>query len=168
VTRELTADPSVRRARWLGLLVFLVIAFAAGGIGNLLQGAEVDTRYLALDRPVWAPPSWTFGVVWPVLYLLIGVAAWRVWLTAGGVAAASTALGLWLAQLVVNAVWPGVFFGLGAFGPAVGVIAVLIVLVAATLVAFARIDRPAAGLLVPYLLWITYAAALNVAIWQRN
>jgi translocator protein len=168
VTRQLTADPSVQRARWLGLLVFLVVAFAAGGIGNLLQGADVDTRYLALDRPVWAPPAWTFGVVWPVLYLLIGVAAWRVWRTAGGVAVASTALGLWLAQLVVNAIWPGVFFGLGAFGPAVAVIAVLIVLVAATLVAFARIDRLAAGLLVPYLLWITYAAALNVAVWQLN
>jgi translocator protein len=168
VTSELTADPTDRRARWLGLLVFLAIAFAAGGIGSLLQGSDVDVRYLELDRPAWAPPSWAFGVVWPVLYALVGIAAWRVWRTAGGVGPARTALALWLVQLLVNAVWPWVFFGIEAFGPAVAVIVVLDVLVVATLVAFQRFDRPAAWLLVPYLLWILYATALNVAIWQLN
>jgi translocator protein len=165
---ELTADPADRRARWLGLLVFLAIALAAGGIGSLLQGSDVGGRYLAFERPAWAPPSWAFGVVWPVLYVLIGIAGWRVWRARGSVRAAGTALGLWAVQLVVNASWPGVFFGLEAFGPAIVVIAVLDVLVVLTIVAFWRIDRIAAWLLVPYLLWILYATALNVALWQLN
>ncbi len=165
---EMTTDPTDRRARWLGLLAFLAIALAAGGIGSLLQGTDVGGRYLAFERPAWAPPSWTFGVVWPILYVLIGVAGWRVWHAAGGIRAAGAALALWAVQLVVNAVWPGVFFGLEAFGPAVAVIAVLDVLVVLTIVAFWRIDRIAAWLLVPYLLWILYATALNAALWQLN
>jgi translocator protein len=165
---ELTTDPTDRRARWLGLLVFLAIALAAGGLGSLLQGSDVGGRYLAFERPAWAPPSWAFGVVWPILYVLIGIAGWRVWRVAGSVRAAGVALGLWVVQLVVNAIWPGVFFGLEAFGPAVVVITVLDVLVVLTILAFRRIDRLAAWLLVPYLLWILYATALNAALWQLN
>jgi translocator protein len=167
-SNELTADPADRRARVVGLLAFLAIAFAAGGIGSLLQGSDVDTRYLAFERPAWAPPSWTFGVVWPILYAFNGVAAWRVWRAAGGVRAAGVPLGLWGAQLVVNTIWPWVFFGLEAFGPAVAVIVVLDLLVIATILAFRRVDRLAAWLLVPYLVWILYATALNVALWQLN
>lgn len=148
--------------------IFLLVAFAAGGIGSVTQGSDVDVRYLALERPVWAPPSFLFGIVWPVLYLLIGIAAWRVWRVAGSVRAAGTALGLWLAQLIVNAVWPGVFFGLEAFGPAIAVILLLDVLVVATIVAFARHDRLAAWLLAPYLVWILYATALNISLQVLN
>ena len=148
--------------------VFLLVALAAGGIGSITQGTDVDVRYLALERPAWAPPSWLFGIVWPVLYVLIGVAAWRVWRRAGGVRAAGTALGLWLAQLLVNAIWPGVFFGLEAFGPAIAIIVLLDILVLATIVAFARHDRLAAWLLVPYLVWILYATALNTSLQILN
>lgn len=155
-------------ARWIGLAVFLVITFAAGLAGNLLQGDDVGARYLALDRPDWAPPQDVFGIVWPILYVFIGVAAWRVWDVAGGLGRARWALGLWAIQLVVNAIWPGVFFGLGEFGSALSVIVVLDVLVVATLVAFARWDRVASWLLVPYLGWILFATALNAAIWQLN
>lgn len=154
--------------RWTALAVFLALAFAAGAVGSVTQGGDVDVRYLALDLPAWAPPSSAFGIVWPVLYVLIGVAGWRVWRAAGGVPGARTALTLWAVQLVVNATWPGVFFGLEAFGPATGVIVLLDVLVVATIVAAARHDRLAAWLLVPYLAWIAYATALNVAIWSLN
>jgi translocator protein len=157
-----------RRVRWLGLLVFLALAYAASAIGALSQGDDVGARYLALDRPPWAPPSWLFGPVWTVLYAFIGVAAWRVWRAAGAVRAATAALGLWAAQLAVNAVWPGVFFGAEAFGPALAVIVVLDALVIATIVAFHRHDRAAAALLVPYLVWILYASALNAALWAAN
>lgn len=156
------------RQRLLALLAFVVIALLAGLVGNLLQGDDVGARYLELDRPAWAPPQDAFGIVWPVLYLLIAIAAWRVWDVAGGVRVAATALGLWLAQLLVNALWPGVFFGLQEFGWAIAVIAVLDLLVVATLVSFARWSRLGAFLLVPYLGWILYATALNVAIWQLN
>jgi translocator protein len=156
------------RERWLALAVFVGLAFAAGAVGTLVQGGDVAGRYLALDRPGWAPPQDAFGIVWPLLYLLIGIAGWRVWRAAGSAAAASTALTLWAAQLVVNAAWSGVFFGLSAYGAAIAVIVLLDLLVVATIVAAVRHDHLAAWLLVPYLLWIVYATALNVAIWALN
>jgi len=154
--------------RWLGLLGFIVVAGAAGFVGNLLQGDDVGARYLTFERPAWAPPQEAFGIVWPILYLLIGIAGWRVWRSAGGLRAASLPLGLWGAQLVLNAIWPGVFFGINEFGLAIPVIVALAVAVVATIVAFARVDRIAAWLLIPYLVWILYATALNVALWVMN
>lgn len=148
------------------LFAFLLAAFAAGGIGAVGQGAEVGPRYLALDRPLWAPPPWLFGPVWSVLYAVIGIAGWRVWRSAGSLGAARLALGLWSAQLLVNAAWPIVFFGREAFGGAVVVILVLDALAAATVLAAWRHDRVAGLLLVPYLAWLGFATALNVAIWQ--
>lgn len=161
------ADVSMGRQA-VGLVALLLLAFAAGGVGSVLQGADVGARYLAFERPDWAPPSWAFGVVWPVLYILIGVAAWRVWRVAGSVRPVAWPLGLWMVQLVLNAAWPGVFFGGDALWAAVAVIAVLDIVVVATVVAFARVDRLAAALLVPYLAWILYATALNVAIAALN
>jgi translocator protein len=165
-----TATPSSTdrgARRWLVLAGFLATSFAAGAIGSLLQGGDVGARYLALERPAWAPPREAFGIVWPVLYVLIAVAAWRVWSRAGW-AGARTALVLWAVQLGVNSLWPGVFFGLEAFGAAFAVIVALVVLIAATLVDFAQHDRPAALLFAPYLLWVLYAAALNAAIWRLD
>jgi translocator protein len=153
-----------------GLVICLVLSFAAGGVGAALQGPadEVAARYAAFALPAWAPPGSAFGLVWPVLYVLVGIAGWRVWQAAGGVRPAAVALTLWAAQLVVNAAWPWVFFGLSRFGWAVGVIAVLVALVAATAVSFRRHDRLAAWLLTPYLAWLLYATALNVAVWRLN
>jgi translocator protein len=153
---------------WLSLLAFLALAYAASAVGALSQGDDVAGRYLALDRPAWAPPSWLFGPVWTVLYALIGVAGWRVWRRAGSVGAARGALGLWGAQLIVNAAWPGVFFGLGALGAGLAVILVLDALVIATITLARRHDGVAAGLLAPYLVWILYATALNAALWIAN
>jgi translocator protein len=167
-----TAPPSTEpttRASIFALVAVLALTLVASAVGALTQGDDVGERYLALELPAWAPPQDAFGLVWPVLYVLIALAAWRVWRAAGGaVAAAPTALGLWVAQLVVNAAWPGVFFGLSEFGWGIVVIVVLDVLVVATFVAFRRRDRWAALLLAPYLLWILYATALNVAVWRLN
>jgi translocator protein len=169
VTGHEQADAApTTRASILALVVFLAVTFVASGVGALSQGEAVGARYLALELPAWAPPQEAFGLVWPVLYVLIALAAWRVWRAAGGSRPASGALTLWGSQLVVNAAWPGVFFGLEAFGWAAVVIVVLDLLVAATLVRFRSWDRWAALLLVPYLLWILYATALNVAVWQLN
>ncbi len=166
-TDQRGVDPSGRE-RWLALAVFIGVAFAAGMVGNLLQGDDVGPRYLALDRPAWAPPQDAFGIVWPILYLFIGVAGWRTWQAAGAWRAARPALLLWALQLAVNSSWTGVFFGLSAFTPAIAVIVVLDLLVLATIASFARHDRLAAALLVPYLLWILYATALNIAIAVLN
>lgn len=157
-----------RRTQLTGLAGWVLLAIAAGVVGSVLQGNDVGARYLAFERPAWAPPSWAFGVVWPVLYVLIGVSAWRVWRAAGSVAAAKRPLTLWGVQLLLNAIWPWVFFGLEAFWPAVAVVVALDLVVIATAIAFARRDRAAAWLLAPYLAWILYATALNVAIAAAN
>jgi translocator protein len=162
-----TSRPTTRSSV-LALAGFLGVTLVASTFGAVTQGDDVGERYLALDLPAWAPPQDAFGIVWPVLYVLIAVAAWRVWRAAGSLGAADVALSLWLAQLVVNAIWPGVFFGLSAFGYAIGVIVLLDVLVVATIVAFRRHDRWAPWLLAPYLGWILHATALNVAVWQLN
>ncbi len=152
---------------WLPLLVFLLVAFAAGGIGSLVQGADVGARYLAFERPGWAPPSETFGIVWPVLYACIGVAGWRFWRSERS-ARRSTALAAWVAQLLLNAAWPGVFFGASELGWAMPVIVLLDIVVVGTIVVGRRVDRVGAWLLLPYLAWLLYATALNVALWRLN
>jgi translocator protein len=161
-------DRPTTRASIFAMVAFLAVTLAASAIGALTQGDDVGERYLALDLPAWAPPQDAFGIVWPILYVLIALAAWRVWRVSGGVSGAKGALSLWFGQLVVNAAWPGIFFGLEAFGWAIAVILLLDVLVVATIAWFARIDRWAALLLTPYLLWILYATALNIAVWQLN
>ena len=123
--------------------------------------------YETLLRPSWAPPAWLFGPVWTVLYLLMGVAVWLVWRPAGFRAAAAP-LTLFLVQLVLNALWTWIFFAWNRGGLAFAEILVLWVLILATLVAFWR-ARPLAGVLfVPYLAWVTFAAALNLAMWRMN
>ncbi|MEX0952702.1 MAG: TspO/MBR family protein [Nitriliruptoraceae bacterium] len=158
------------RAHVPALLGFLAASIAAGGVGALLQGptSRVTERYLAYDLPTWAPDGSVFGIVWPVLYVLIGLAAWQLWRRTSERTAIRGALTLWGAQLVLNAAWPGVFFGIPALGAAIVVIVALDVTVMATIVAFWRHDRLAALLLVPYLVWILFATALNVAVWSLN
>ena len=161
-------DTQAAARLWLGLLAFLALAYAASAVGVLLQGDDVGARYLALERPAWAPPSWLFGPVWTVLYACIGVAGWRIWRGAGTARTASAALGLWGTQLAVNALWPGVFFGAEALGAGLAVILVLDALVIATILAARRHDHLAAWLLAPYLVWILYATALNAALWGAS
>ncbi len=155
-----------KRTQFAGLVAWLVITFLAAGIGSLAT-MQAETFYTRLVLPSWAPPSAVFGPVWTVLYALMGIAAWLVW-REGGFGAARTALTLFLLQLAVNALWSWLFFGwhLGALSFAF--ILLLWALIAATLVTFLRI-RPLAGiLLVPYLLWVSFASVLNYTIWQLN
>lgn len=131
--------------------------------------ASVDARsfYSELTRPDWAPPGWLFGPVWSVLYTMMALAVWLVW-RAAGFPRATPAIVLFAAQLVANALWSWLFFAwhLGAW--AMAEIIVLWLLILATIVAFWRIQRFAAALLVPYLAWVSFAAALTFALWQRN
>jgi tryptophan-rich sensory protein len=151
---------------WLALAGWLLLVAAAGAVGAIAS-ADAGQFYAALDRPSWAPPAGVFGPVWTVLYLAMGVAAWLVWRERSW-ARARHALGLFVLQLAVNAVWSWLFFAwkLGAW--AFADILLLIVLVVATIIHFARIRRAAAWLLAPYLAWIAFAAALNFSVWQRN
>lgn len=150
----------------LGLAGWLGITFLAAAIGGAAT-VNAASFYTQVTLPEWAPPSWVFGPVWAALYIAMGIAAWLVWRTSG-FRAARGALMLFLAQLVLNALWSWLFFGWNRGALAFADIILLWVLITATLVAFWRIRALAGWLLVPYLLWVSFASALNYAIWQLN
>ena len=150
----------------LGLAAWLLVAFAAAAVGGVAS-AGAGSFYAQLARPAWAPPAWLFGPVWSVLYLLQGVAAWLVW-RVGGFRGARTALGLFLVQLAANALWTWLFFAWRQGALAFAEVLVLWVLIVATIAAFRRVRPLAAALLLPYLLWVSFAAALTLAVWRLN
>jgi translocator protein len=149
--------------RWLGLVVWVMLSLAAGAFGSRF---EPGAWYAALEKPAWTPPSSVFGPVWTVLYVLMGVAAWLVWERRGD--AARGALTLFVVQLLFNAAWSWLFFGLQSPGMALMGIIVLWVLIAATALVFWRARAVAGTLLLPYLAWVTFATALNFEIWRLN
>jgi translocator protein len=142
----------------------MVLCFAAAFIGAQFTPGE---WYAALAKPTWTPPDALFGPVWTVLYGLMAVAAWLVW-KEFGFRAAPAALALFVGQLGLNAAWSWVFFGLNRPGAASLHLLVLCVAVAGLVVLFGKRVRLAGVLLVPYLLWISFAAALNIEIWRLN
>ncbi len=150
---------------WLSLVVSLLLVIIAGAFGGVFTGGA---WYAALAKPFLTPPPWLFGPVWTVLYLFMALAAWRIWLRRARDPRARGALWLYAAQLVANAAWSPVFFGLHATLFAFVLLAVLVALVVAALVAFLRIDREAALLLVPYFLWLLLALYLNAGIAWLN
>lgn len=145
---------------------FVAVCFAAALVGGLLTSTSVETWYPGLAKPSWNPPSWVFGPVWSVLYAAMAVAAWLVWRRGGG--AARVALAVFGVQLALNVAWSGLFFALRSPGLAFAELIVLWIAIAATLVLFARWNRLAGALFVPYLAWVTFAGALNFAIWRLN
>jgi tryptophan-rich sensory protein len=149
-----------------GLGVWLLVTFAAGAVGAIAS-SNAGPFYRELARPGWAPPAWLFGPVWSALYLLIGIAVWLVWRDRG-FTGARTALGLFLVQLVANALWTWLFFAWRQGALAFAEILILLLLIVSTLVAFWRVRRLAGALLLPYLFWVGYASALTYAVWQRN
>lgn len=151
----------------VGLVVCVMICFAAAGLGGLVTTPNVPNWYAQLAKPAWTPPSGVFGPVWTLLYLMMAVAAWLIWRQAGLVAA-RLPLGLFAVQLVLNSLWSILFFGLHSPGAAFVDIVLLWAAILATAVAFYRRSRWAGGLLVPYLLWVSFATALNFTIWRMN
>jgi tryptophan-rich sensory protein len=150
----------------IGLAGWLVASFATGALGGL---ASVNAAgfYGQLVQPAWAPPAWLFGPVWSVLFVMMAVSAWLVW-RRHGFAGAGRALSLFVAQLVANALWTWMFFAWRLGALALVEIAVLWLLIAATIAAFWPLHRLAALLLLPYLAWVSFAAALNAALWRLN
>ena len=151
---------------WWGLIGWLLGSLAAGGVGALATRHARDF-YASLVRPTWAPPGWLFGPVWTALYLMMGIAAWLVWRSKGW-SGATSALLLFLVQLVCNAIWSWVFFAWRRGALAFANIVVLLGLIVATLLTFARIHWLAGALLLPYLAWVTFATFLTRAIWRAN
>ncbi|MCY9785343.1 tryptophan-rich sensory protein [Nocardiopsis sp. EMB25] len=149
----------------VSLAVFVGAAYAVAVLGSL-AASDAGAVYASLERPGWAPPSWLFAPVWTVLYGMIGVAAWLAWRRTGR--DARTALVWWWVQLGLNAAWTPLFFGLRQYGLAFLDICLLLVALVITVVAFWCLRRVCALLLVPYLLWVAFASALNLNIWLNN
>lgn len=151
----------------LSLLGWLVLCFSASALGAV---ASVNARgfYKELVSPGWAPPGWVFGPVWTVLFVCMAVAVWLVGRTATDQKPKRVALGLFVAQLAANCLWSWLFFAWQMGGAAFAEILLLWLLIACTAVAFWRIKPLAGALLVPYLMWVTFAAMLNWALWRGN
>ena len=148
----------------LGLVGWLVASFAAGFIGSRF---EPGAWYASLAKPAWTPPNAVFAPVWSALYLLIALAAWLVWRKAG-FKGASVALALFAAQLLLNALWSYLFFGLHRPDIAFFDIVALWVMILVVMVLFWRADRLAGWLMAPYLLWVGFASCLNFVLWRLN
>jgi translocator protein len=153
---------------WLKLIISLVVpqAVAAGGAFFTVTGS--GSWYQQINRPEWNPPGWVFGPVWTALYIMMGVAFYLVWKSDVAKGIKQKAMGLWIAQLIANFFWSFIFFGQQQIGLAFIEIVVLWILILLTIFAFARINKLAAWLLVPYISWVSFAAMLNFAIWQLN
>ncbi|MFO7571710.1 MAG: TspO/MBR family protein [Gaiellaceae bacterium] len=150
------------------LVLSLALVFAVAALGGLATSSGLRDWYDSLDRAPWNPPAWVFGPAWTVLYLLMAVAAWLVARTGLEQRAVQVAVGLYLAQLVLNLAWSWLFFGARSPGWALLDITSLCVLVAVTIFAFWRVDSTAGLLLVPYLVWLLYATSLNIWIVLKN
>ena len=149
-----------------GLVGWLLLSFAAATIGAIAS-SNAPEFYRQLVRPDWSPPAWVFGPVWTVLYTLMAIAAWLIWRDRG-FGDARVALGLFLVQLALNALWSWLFFAWQLGAASVVEIAILWALILATTVAFWRVRPLAGALLLPYLAWVSFAAVLNFAIWRLN
>lgn len=159
-----TLPTAPSRWQWPVLVLWILACFATAAPAALFPPGE---WYLALNKPDWHPPTWVFGPVWSTLYVLMAVSAWLVW-RQGGFARQLRPLSLFLVQLVLNAAWSPLFFGLKQPGIAFAEILLLWLAIAATLVSFHRVHRIAAWLLVPYIAWVSFAAFLNGVLWQLN
>jgi len=148
----------------LGLALWLALSFAAAWVGSrYMPGAW----YVSLAKPAWTPPDAVFAPVWTALYALMAVAAWLVWRRAG-LKGAGVALALFVLQLVLNALWSYLFFGLHRADIAFFDIVALWFTILAVLVLFWREDRRAGALMTPYLVWVGFASCLNFALWRLN
>jgi tryptophan-rich sensory protein len=156
-----------RGTHMMALVVSVGLSLSAGFVGALATASSVDSWYQGLTRPSWTPPDALFGPVWTTLYVLMGIAAWLVWRRAGD-RMIHWPITVYALQLLLNALWSFIFFGLRNPGAALIEIFFLWASIALTVASFARVDRKAAWLLAPYLAWVSFAVALNFAIWRMN
>lgn len=152
------------RQSWLSLLPFVAVCFGVAAISSWFTLGSLKTWYAGLQRPIWTPPDWIFGPVWSVMYLMMAISAWLVWSAAGW----GAALTLFTIQLLLNALWSVLFFGMHRVGAAFAEILLLWMMLIATAVAFLPVSLLAAWLLLPYIAWVAFASYLNFRIWQMN
>lgn len=154
--------------RILKLILAIVVSELAGIIGSIFTTPSIAGWYAGISKPAFNPPAWVFGPVWSTLFVLMGIAAFLIWEKGLERRDVKIALSIFIGQLVLNTLWSIIFFGLHSPGGALIEIIVLWLAILATIVTFAKISKPAAWLLVPYVLWVSFAMYLNYAIWSLN
>ena len=154
------------KINWKKLLICLAIPLAVGGLGALLSGGMSD--YGAMVKPPLSPPGWVFPIAWSILYLLMGYASYRILESDASKEEIKKALFLYGIQLLANFIWPLLFFGGGWFLLSFFWLILMWVLIYLTIRAFSKIDETAGNLLIPYILWVTFAAYLNFGIYLLN
>jgi tryptophan-rich sensory protein len=159
------ADEDPKRANRRPLLFFVLVTSAVGAAASVFTEPNIAGWYAGLVHPDFAPPDWVFAPVWTTLYVLMAVAAWRVWRLAG---TKSLEIGAYILQLIFNFAWSAIFFAAHQIGFALVEICILTALVLATMILFARRDRLAGWLFLPYLAWTSFATALNYGFWSLN
>jgi tryptophan-rich sensory protein len=162
-----TTQPARRRHDLLALAVFIAVCLAVSAIGGAITAISAGDWYQALQKPVFNPADWVFAPVWTTLYVLMAIAAWRVWRHPTS-SARRTALLVFTLQLALNLLWSFLFFGLQRIDLALIEIVILLICIIANTVLFCRIDVVAGMLFVPYVLWVGYAAVLNGSLWLLN
>lgn len=153
--------------RWLMLTFFLLLCYSGAGLGSIWTSSSVGRWYAELRKPSVNLPNWIFAPVWSALYLLMATSAWLVWRKAGW-SGARLALALFFGQLALNVAWSGLFFALRRPGMALIEIVFLLGTIVATAVVFRAVSGLAFWLMVPYALWVAFAALLNFKIWRLN
>lgn len=164
---EPISDRPKARRDLVGLLAFIILCLAVSGVGGAITATSVDTWYQALEKPPFNPPDWLFAPVWTALYILMGIAAWRVW-RLRSFEATPKALAVFAVQLSLNLAWSFLFFGLQRIDLALVEIVILLFAIITNTIMFWRVERLAGLLFVPYTAWVTYATILNASLWLLN
>ena len=151
----------------LGLCLFISLCLLVSGLGGFITSNTVDTWYPGINKPSFNPPDWVFAPIWIALYILMGIAAWRIWRKSQP-KLITTSLAVFYAQLLLNLIWSCLFFGMQRIDLALLEIVVLLIAIIANTILFWRLDRQAGICFLPYVAWVTYAMILNASIWILN
>ena len=150
------------------LICSVSVCILTGFLGSFATRNSITTWYAQLSRPSFTPPDWTFGVVWPVLYVMMGISAFQIWNVGFDRRQVKVALGVFTLQLILNGLWTLIFFRLHLIGLALVEMVMMWVAILMTILAFWRLSRLAALLLLPYILWVSFAVVLNAGLFLLN
>ena len=150
------------------LISSVSVCLLTGFLGSFATKDSITTWYAQLSRPSFTPPDWTFGVVWPVLYVMMGISAFLIWNVGIDKRQVKVSLGCFALQLILNGLWTLIFFGLHLIGFALVEIVILWAAILMTILAFWKVSKPAALLLLPYILWVSFAVVLNAGLFLLN
>lgn len=156
----------MKKIRWWLLLLAIIMPFIAAAIGSYFTTPNIAGWYVNLNKPFFSPPNWLFAPVWTILYLMMGIAIYLIW-SQQGIKFNKTQIPFYL-QLILNAGWSIIFFGYHFLLGALLVIIILWLLIINCLVKFKKVSLTAMWLLIPYLLWVSFASLLNFSFWYLN